>query len=196
MIMITFETLYTMFDPYLIFFYRMTNISILGYLFGTFCLAMICVVTGRMTYSAAWRWNRNHLQKDSSRMIHMHNLSFRALWAKDKKAYKACNKEANDAFGKYFFFQMALGMSSLWPVPFALGWMDFRFGKVDFPLLFSIPGHGDTVGYTFTFIPLYILAVILFNRIKAYIPYFKLTEKMIQEDKHSQEKMLSLADMS
>lgn len=192
----TFYDLYALIDAVLIAPFRLTEIPIIGYFLGIFCLTLLCVMIGQWTLAVAFRFNRKWLNHDNQQMVRMHNLSLKALAVKDKAAYKACNKEANDAFGKYFFAQIGLSISSLWPVPFALGWMQTRFASVDFELPLHIPGIGDSVGYTFTFIPVYILVYILFGKIKHRLPLFKKMAQTIQNDMSMSEKMLSFADLS
>ncbi|MDM8548578.1 hypothetical protein QUF72_00815 [Desulfobacterales bacterium HSG2] len=183
-----------MIDSFLIYFYRIPEIPIVGYFLGTSVLALICVVVGQITVYAAFMLNKKRIGSDNKEMIRMHNLSMHALAAKDKAAYKACNKEANEAFGKYFFGQIAIGISSLWPVPFALGWMQTRFAEVEFLLPLHVPLIGESVGYTFTFIPLYILIHILFGKIKHKLPWFRNMEKAMRPDENA-EKMISISEL-
>lgn len=189
------HTAYLIMDQLLIAPFRLFSIPILGYLFGIFCLAFLCVFLGRMTVAATWVWNRDRLMSDNREMVRMHNLSFQALAAKDKNAYRACNKQANEAFGKYFFSRMAMGMASLWPLPFTLAWMGNRFGSVDFSLPFSVPLIGDAVGYTFSFIPMYVLTVILFGKLRPYIPLFARLDADADADRREAKRMMSLADL-
>jgi len=190
------HVLYTYFDSFMIYFYRIGDIPIFGYFFGTVILAFLCVIAGQFTLSISWLVNRKFLDRDNHEMVRMHNLSIQALIAKNKAAYTACNKGANDAFGKYFFSQIALSISSLWPVPFALGWMQTRFFHVDFLLPLNIPFVGNAVGYTFTFIPVYILTYILFGKIKNRLPYFSKIKEMLESQEKDAEQMISLADLA
>lgn len=192
----TFYDIYNGIDGFLISLYRMTDIPILGYYFGTAILSLICVVVGQMTYCWAYRHNHRFFSTDNREMVRMHNLSIKALGAKNKSAYKNCNKQANDAFGKYFFAQVAIGISSLWPVPFALGWMQSRFGAVDFALPISIPGFGSSVGFMFTFFPIYILTYLLFGKIKNKTPYFSSFEKWRKESHTEAEEMMNFSDLA
>ena len=187
---------YNVIDGFLISFYRVTDIPILGYYFGTIVLSLISVVLGQMTYCWAYRHNHRFFNSDNREMVHMHNLSIRALGAKDKKAYTSCNKQANDAFGKYFFAQVAIGIASLWPVPFALAWMQSRFADVEFPLPFTIPVIGSAVGFMFSFFPIYVLVYMLFGKIKNKIPYFSAFETWRKEKDTAGEEMLSFADLA
>ena len=191
----TFQTALIYIDSFLIWFYRIHETPIVGYFVGTSWLALLCVILGQITMYAALGFNKKRINQDSQEMIRMHNLSVYALLAKDKRAYKACNREANDAFGKYFFAQIALGISSLWPIPFALGWMQTRFMNVDFALPLRIPLIGDSVGYTFSFIPTYILIYILFGRLKHHLPFFRNMEKILFSKDEDAEEMMSLSDI-
>ena len=187
---------YQAIDGFLISFFRITDIPILGYYFGTAVLCLISVIVGQMTYCWAYRHNHRFFNTDNRDMIHMHNLSIKALWVKDKQAYKSCNKQANDAFGKYFFAQVAIGIASLWPVPFALGWMQERFAQVDFPLPFTVPGIGPTVGFMFSFFPIYVLVYLLFGKVKNKLPYFSNFEAWQKASHTEAEEMLSFADLA
>lgn len=188
--------IYNIIDGFLISFYRMTEIPIMGYYFGTAVLSLICVIVGQMTYCWAYRKNHRFFSSDNQEMVRMHNLSIKALGVKDKGAYKNCNKQANDAFGKYFFAQVAIGISSLWPVPFALGWMQSRFAEVAFSLPVSLPGLGSSVGFMFTFFPIYILIYLLFGKIKYKIPYFSSFERWRRESHAEVEEMMNFSDLT
>jgi hypothetical protein len=196
---ISMETVYTIYngiDGFLISLYRVSDIPILGYYFGTAMLSLICVVVGQMTYCWAYRRNHRFFNSDNREMVRMHNLSIKALGVKNKGAYKNCNKQANDAFGKYFFAQVAIGISSLWPVPFALGWMQSRFAEVDFALPVAVPGFGSSVGFLFTFFPIYILTYLLFGKIKNRIPYFSSFERWRKESHTEAEEMMNFSDLA
>ena len=189
--------IHLMLDSALIFFFRLPDIAILGYYLGCFILSVICVVLGQITIAVAFFWNQKFIDRDNREMVRMHNLSVRALMLKDKQAYKKCNKVANDAFGKVFFSQIALSISSLWPVPFAAGWLQTRFQDVAFELPVSLPWIGDQVGYLFTFLPIYILAYILFGWIKGHLPYFRTVVKRLEKyDTEGEEKMLRMSDLA
>ncbi len=191
-----FQTILIHIDSFFIYFYRIPEIPILGYLLGSSVLALFCVLFGQMTLYTALKFNKKRVDHDNREMVRMHNLSVYALLAKDKKAYKACNKEANEAFGKYFFSQIAMSISSLWPVPFALGWMQTRFLDVEFTLPGHVPLLGDAVGYPASFIPLYILIYIFFGKLKHHLPYFKTMEKTLYASGGAGEEMISLGDFS
>jgi len=62
-------------------------------------------------------------------------------------------------------------------VPFALAWMETRFSDVKF-MVFGL----GSVGYLATFIPVLILAAILFSQIKYHIPFFATVARQMQTD--------------
>jgi len=193
--MTVFHTVHIYLDSFFIYFYRLNSEPILGYYIGTFTLCLICVILGEITASLVFKFNQSYIEQDNRTMIKMHNLSLYALKAKDKTSFKACNEEANEAFGKVFFTQITLALSSLWPVPFAIAWMETRFGEVPFALPFRIFLIGDSVGYLFTFIPIYILTRLLFGRAQHWFPFFKKNKKLFDSSAEESEKLLSFADV-
>ncbi|ACL04220.1 conserved hypothetical protein [Desulfatibacillum aliphaticivorans] len=182
---------YLFLDGFLIAPYRMAQPPILGFYLGTGLLALYAVVLGALTSEAAIWANARNLEDQSHAMVRMHNLSFRALAAKNKKAFKAANHEANDAFGKYFFAWMANAAASLWPLAFALGWMQWRFQDVHF----AFPGLPIDLGFAFLFLICYILASILFSKIKKRLPIFAKSVALSQMARDHADEMVTLADL-
>ncbi len=164
--------LYILLDSLLIAPFRTFEIPIIGFYFGTFILCLWCILLGELTFRLAAVVNRPYIDKLRAEAVRMHNLSIKAIVVKDKENYRNCNKQANEAFGKYFFNMIAHGAAFLWPVPFALGWMATRFSQVEFELLFSLPLIGDTVGFAAVLIPMYILCRIGWGRIKPHLFFF------------------------
>ena len=188
------ETLYHQADAALVFFFRLAENPMLGYLIGIAVLALICAVIGDLTIALAFRFNGKFFKRDNHELVQMQNKSLLALKAQDKESYQACNQVANDSFGKVFFTQIALGASSLWPVPFALEWLNGRFAEVAF--LLPIPlGTRTEVGYAFTFIPMYILMRILFGQIKDRLPGYRRLTALKDDDDGEMEPMLSVDDV-
>jgi hypothetical protein len=91
-----------------------------------------------------------------------------ALKVGNRPAYEAANKLANEAFGKSFFMQLTLSATFFWPIFFVLGWMQYRFLDLEFPL----PFVGFSLGYIGVFIVIYIMAYVLFKQIKGRLPFF------------------------
>ena len=90
-----------------------------------------------------------------------------ALKVGNRPAYEAANKLANDAFSKSFFMQITLSATFFWPAFFALGWMQYRFLYLEFP----VPGLGFSLGFIGVFIIIYILAYVIFKQIKRRLPF-------------------------
>ena len=183
-------------DGILIQFYRLTGLTFLDYLLGTFVLALISVILGELTISLALRFNKGHVHAITDNMVKMNNLSIMALKSRDKKSYKACNDTANDAFGKYFFNMIAYSASSLWPAFFALAWMQIRFSEVEFPLPYPLKSIVPSIDYFPIFLLCYILARILFKKVRRYLPYFSTVQKQLDEaEKEKTEKMMTFSDL-
>ena len=163
------------FDEVFNLFYSLTGHEGLDYLLGTFVLALVAVVVGEFTISLVFRFNRKHLDDLNHRMSAMSLLSKDALNAGDITSYHACNKQANDAYGRVFFNMFGLSAASLWPACFALAWMQERF--IDVPL--PIPFTGLEANYVVVFLVCYIGARIFFGRVKRHLPYFKGMHRML-----------------
>lgn len=167
--------IYVWLDLVLITPYRAFDNPVVGFYFGTLVLCMGCVFLGEVTYRLASVVNRDYIKHLRASMTKMHNLSVKALVLKDKENYKACNQEANEAFGKYFFNMITMGAAVLWPVAFALAWMNTRFGHIQFELLFPMPFLAETAGFPTVMIPMYVLCRILWARLKSRYPLFSYT---------------------
>ncbi len=157
------HTFYLALDPYLIWSYRITNDSGVGFVIGTFVLACICLLIGEITVTLAVLFARKRLVEKTAEAEKYNDLSIEALQAGDKEAYQAANKLAKDAFGHTFFQQMALSSAFLWPVFFALAWMQYRFLDVEVPL----PLIPWSLGYIGVFILLYVLAYFLLKLVRS-----------------------------
>jgi hypothetical protein len=156
-------------DPILIHLYRLTGFPLADYYLGTFLLAFLTVLVGEFTISIVFRVNKAHLDRLNARVEKMNRLSEDALRLGDEASYKAVNKEGNDAFGQLFFNKFGLSAASLWPIFFALAWMQERFSEIGLP----IPGTGWEINYVAFFLLCYIPARILFGRLKKRLPYFR-----------------------
>jgi len=160
-------------DPYLIPLYRMTGYAFIDYFVGTFLLAMLAVVVGEFTLSLALRFNARHFRTMEKEMEKGHEMSMAAYEMKDQKSYQAINKQANEVFGKYFFNMIACSAGCLWPLPFALAWMQSRFQNVEFHFVHPVSLVWSSTGYFTTFILSYILARIVFKQLRPRLPYFR-----------------------
>jgi hypothetical protein len=173
---------YQQIDPWLIFFYRISGQALVDYFIGTMVLAFVCVIIGELSVSLAIRFNKRYLDSMSKEMKEKERLSIAAYRTGDKAGYQALNKQATDVWGKHFFTMVAYSAGVLWPIPFALGWMQTRFQGVDFALAYPLSLlFGQSVGYIFTFIPIYILARIIFKYLRPRLPYFRGVQQMLSE---------------
>lgn len=167
-------------DSYLTGLFLLTGDPVVNYFIGSFLLAMGCVVTGEVTLSLAIRWNRQHIENLKLEVRRRESQSIRAYEMGDRTSYQALNKAANDAWGRHFFTMTGYSAGVLWPVPFALGWMQLHFEQVRFLLAFPLSLlFGETVGFAFSFIPIYILCRILFKHLHPWLPYFKGVHRML-----------------
>jgi len=176
------DTLSLQADSFLITFYRITGFGLIDYFIGTTILAFFCIVAGELSISLAIRFNKRYLDAMSRKMSEKEALALEAYRAGDQAGYKALNKEATDAWGKHFFTMVAYSAGILWPIPLALGWMQTRFAEVQFDLAFPLSLiFGKSVGYIFTFIPIYILCRIVFKYMRPHLPYFKGVQKLLNQ---------------
>lgn len=166
---------YAALDPCLIWFYRLTGYGLVDFFAGTFVLAWIALVIGEFTISVVFLVLKRRITEMTAEVTRYHNLSMDALAEGNRPAYTAANKLANDAFGKSFFMQIALSGAFLWPIFFALVWMDYRFSQIEFELLFT----DYTVGYPCIFVALYAVAYLIFKRVKYSLPYFRRIRTML-----------------
>jgi hypothetical protein len=178
-------------DSYVIRLYQLTGYALVDFFLGSFILAFTAIIIGEVTSSVAFGAVKKYIETSTDEMVRFQNLSIDALAAGEGATYTACNKLANDAFGKTFFMQVSLSAALLWPVPFVLAWMQSRFSDVEFRLIFT----EYSVGYICVFIALYAAAYLIFKRIKRRLPYFReMTVTMAEYRKRSRE-MKSLADL-
>jgi hypothetical protein len=176
-------------DACLIAPFRWLSAPFLGVWLGSAFLCAYCVVIGEMTSALLFWGNRNYYTRLQDEVVKAHNLSTRALHAGDKEAYLAVNRQAHEHFGKAFFAQAALGMASLWPLPFALGWMSLRFSGIG---MYSIPYTEKELGYVFVVLTLYIPARILFARMRKHLPGFRRVEDFRRKSAEARGAMRSL----
>jgi hypothetical protein len=160
---------YLYLDPYLIWFYRLSGSAEVNFLLGTLALAVLSLLVGEFTSFLASFIVRRHFEQVTGEAKRYQDLSMEALKSGDRPAYEAANKLANEAFGKSFYSQVALSATFVWPIFFALGWMQHRFLDVTFPL----PFIGFSLGYIGVFLILYIIAYFGFKPVKRRLPYYR-----------------------
>lgn len=172
------QSLFQFIDPYLIIFYRLTNHAGVDFIIGTFFLAFFSLLIGKATVALVFWLTRKRLDQRTEEATNYHFLAIDALKAGDKEAYTAINKLANEAFGHTFFQQAALSAAFLWPIFFALAWMQYRFLDVDFP----IPGTGWSLGFIGVFIIIYVATFFLLKQVKRRLPFFHQAKRLPTAD--------------
>jgi len=156
-------------DAFLIQLYRLTGYPVVDYYVGTFLLAFLAVVVGEFTISLVFRVNRGHIETLNERVEQMSRLSEDAARLGDERNYRIINREGNDAFGQLYFSKFGLSAASLWPIFFALAFMQGRFRDISLPL----PLVGWGTNYVAFFIFCYMPARILFGGLKSKLPCFR-----------------------
>jgi len=160
---------YLYLDPYLIWFYRLSDSAAVNFLLGTLALVVLSLLVGEFTSFLASLIVRRHFEQVTGEAKRYQDLSMEALKAGDRPAYEGANKLADEAFGKSFYSQVALSATFVWPIFFALGWMQYRFLEVAYPL----PLIGYPLGYAGVYVILYIAAYFVFKPVKRRMPYFR-----------------------
>ncbi|MDA8133927.1 MAG: hypothetical protein M0T82_04840 [Desulfobacteraceae bacterium] len=168
----SFSTLILFLDPFFITPFRMVSSPALGYLLGTALLAFLCFILGDISAKGVKFLNRKHLGKIQEDMDRHHHLSEKALMMGDKESYKAVNRQALDAFGHSFSLGGAVFCVSIWPLPFALAWMDSRFAHAPLELPFSLPFLGSNIHYFASFILIYIAVRITVSALTRRLPWY------------------------
>lgn len=178
-------------DPYLVWAFRAPLHPYLAFAAGLFTVALMATVIGELCMAAAYFANKDAFAKSNREMVKHNNMSLRMLARKNKQGYKLLNKEANDFFGKNFFSRIALFASSLFPAFFVMGWVDMRYGEIDFML----PWMGK-VGPGFFFVPTYIVTRIVFAKAQKHLPVFKTIRRKVRENETTDEDLLSFDDLN
>lgn len=173
------ETILSTVDTILITPYRTGLPSIAAFWLGTAVLALWCTVAGEISMTLGYIWNRKYYNGLNQKMIRMHNISIEAIRHKDKSVFKSANTWANEYFGKVFFSHAALFAISLWPMPFALGWLQQRFSGID---IHTVPVLDYGLEYPFVFISSYILTRYAFSKVRKFIPLLGRIDKMKEQD--------------
>lgn len=169
-------------DSYLILLYSLSGDALMAFFLGTFVLALLCTAIGEVSIAVVFRINRDHINGLNNQLTERHNLSLEAARRGDNRVYMAANSLANDSFGKVFFNMITLSAALLWPVFFALAWMQSRFIDLEFPLPFRVPLLGNSVGYVFIFLLMYTVSRILFRYFKINLHYVRKLQKVLLQE--------------
>jgi hypothetical protein len=167
--------LYLWLDACLIWFYRLSGSAEVNFLLGTLVLAVLSLLVGEFTSFLASFVVRRHFEQVAGEAKRYQDVSMEALKSGDRPAYEAANQVANDAFSKSFFMQVALSATFFWPIFLALGWMQYRFFELKFP----IPFTGYSLGYIGVFILLYIVVFLLYKKTKRRLPHLRRTKGLL-----------------
>ncbi|MEZ0344562.1 MAG: hypothetical protein ABWJ99_07175 [Caldimicrobium sp.] len=197
-----FETLEAYYFKFLLFldkvfilpyqlFYKLLKNSVLAYFLGTFLLALSSIMLGKLLLGVIYYVNRNYIKSLTEELVKWYNLSVEALERGDTERFHLFNNEANEYFGKLFFFSIAQSASLLIFIPFILFFLQFRFGEVEFPL----PWLSLKANYFATFLLCYLLAWILFKRVSPLIPLYKKIDQYIEICNSVQREMKSMAEV-
>ncbi len=152
-------------DRWLIWWYRLTGLAELDFIIGTVFLAGLCLILGKLTAVFVLRFLQPRLAQYGAEAAKYQELATAALKAGDKEAYQAANKLANDAFGHTFFQQVALSAAYLWPIFFALAWLQYRFLELAVP----IPGTPWSLGFIGVFLLLYFGTLIVVKSVGRFV---------------------------
>ncbi|MGD9974332.1 MAG: hypothetical protein AB7S77_14825 [Desulfatirhabdiaceae bacterium] len=181
-------------DTFLIFPFRLPDNPIFGFFLGTLMLCLMSSIIGGYLGLMFSFLNKNHSRRLKDETVSMHNLSIKAIVAGDKASYTGCNKLANEAFGRYFFSQFGEGAAMLLPVVFAVAWMQIRFQDVSFSLPVYVPGLGQSVGFLFIFILIYILSRMVVRHVQHRLPFVEKLNRAIRSS-DSTETMIGFPDI-
>lgn len=143
--------------------------------------AFLSVILGEITISIAYRFNRSHIRSLNQEVKEYERLSQEASFFSDPAAYRAINREGNEAFGRLFFYKIALSASSLWPVFFALDWLQERYASMEV----LVPGTSWGANYLVSFLVFYVVGRVLFRKFKRALPYFRSIDGMLKEDEEA-----------
>lgn len=150
------------------------------YLAAVLGLAALATVAGEITLALGYRINRRYLRKLSEELARYQELSDEAERVGDHAAYQAVNKAGNEIWGKFFFFKIALSAAALWPIFFALAWLQKHYGDLDLP----VPRTALSLNYVVVFLMAYVLARFMFSRISRKLPFFRTVLRMVDADAH------------
>ncbi|MDR1776947.1 MAG: hypothetical protein LBR31_03860 [Desulfovibrio sp.] len=156
-------------DAFLIAPFRWPESAYAGMWLGSGILAFYCLALGECVVASLYLLHHRYYAQDAAEMTRCHRISMNALHSGDREAYLAANMLAREHFGKNFFSGASLGLSSLWPLPFALGWMALRFEGID---LYALPVWNCKAGYVFVLLSQYMALRLCFGRVRKFLPLF------------------------
>jgi hypothetical protein len=148
-----FEAVYSLMDSLVLPFFGLLGDPSKSYLIGLVFLAIVARVMGEVSVDFLFRTNLKRMARFRAEADRMGELSLLALSVDDMASYEACNRRANENFSRLFYLSITMSAAALWPVFFALAWLQYRFtGRVEY--------H---------FILVYGLVYVIFKRVKPYL---------------------------
>jgi hypothetical protein len=153
-------------DPYLIWFFRLTDRAALNIFLGTAVMASLALLLGKLGAALVLAAGRRYALRLSNEAKQYQDLSHQALQAGDRPAYEAANELANEAFSKSFFLGVAQSAAFFWPVGLVLAWMQYRFLDVE---MLHLPRTNLSIGFVGVFILVYIMILLLIKLAKKQI---------------------------
>jgi hypothetical protein len=151
-------------DPYLIWFFRLTDLAVVNFFIGTTVMAILALLLGKLGSALVLAAGSRYSHRLSGEAKKYQDLSHQALQVGDRPAYEAANELANEAFSKSFFLGVAQSAAFFWPVGLVLAWMQYRF--LDLELL-PIPGTNLSIGFVGVFILMYSISMLIMNKVKS-----------------------------
>ena len=157
--------------------YRWVADSAWAWWLGTALLCLWAVLVGDITYRTVKRFNKKIMHERNEEMMSWQNIAMNALKAGNKEVFTGANKLANDAFGRSFFMQLAMGMASLWTAFLGAAWLQARFQGVPVPVPYT--------DWEFRWLPSYVVMYIVIRISYAGLMKFMSRRKIyIQRELH------------
>jgi hypothetical protein len=157
-------------DPYLIWFFRLTDHTMVNFILGTAAMATLALLMGKIGAALVRTGGHRYANRLTDEAKKYQDLSIQALQAGERPVYEAANTLANEAFSKSFFLGVAQSGAFFWPVGFILAWMQYRFLAIEF---LPIPGTNLAIGFIGVFILMYLMITLIMNKLKRRIPFLR-----------------------
>jgi len=163
----TFSNLFFTLDAWFIAPFRWVAPAHMGFLVGTFVLALQSLLVGHLCLLLLNKVQRRLRDKYDVEVDQRQRLSLQAIAAQNKTAYLAQNDLAQEAYGRSMSLAMGRICASLWSAVMALAWMKSRFSDAPFPIPLWFSDKPINLSYAVVFIFFYICIRIIFNRMEA-----------------------------
>lgn len=147
-------------DAALVAPFRWFDDSGAGFVCGMVALAVGSTLLGRACAAGVDRVQRARRNRQDAAIKRHQDLSFSALAAKDRAAYLAANRLAQEAYGNAMALSAGRAAALIWPACLVLAWASWRFSGVPLPLV------GESAGPAVFFIPLYLAAQWAVSRVR------------------------------